>query len=486
MQIMGSFNKSCVLSIVIIFVFSLIFIQSATSEASAANSNSPAIEWKQTIATGNTEEVSNIVQTSDGGYAFLDPGWGHQGFSVSTFYKLNSSGNIQWKQHNSSIWARSFIQTNDNKYELFGSWISKDYSMWGTGKTTPAVFKIDQNGNLRSALNTSIFRGSPTNDGGFLIIGSYRLIGNLTKINSFGIRQWSTVIQEPGNHSSVSQVIQTRDGGYALVGSTSFNGTSDTPNLYIWIAKIDSHGNLEWSNRFGNGPSSVDNNSTQNAGALDNLNRRTLGDNEGISIVETSDGGLGATGIVYPLRNYSWWGFSYNPDPNMAQTILIRTDSQGNLQWNQTFAGYETSPIIETTDNGFAFATHGQIVKADINGQFQWSVNVTFPSSGGMKPLLLDVSYILETSDGGLLWLGVGPIFQSWQGNIYLTKTVAFLPSPTPLKLQPPIPILENGKILVDLPLLIAIIVILISAIVTLFLVFRRHQKTQNNLIKKV
>ena len=119
-------------------------------------------------------------------------------------------------------------------------------------------------------------------------------------------------------------------------------------------------------------------------------------------------------------------GLLYEPNPNMAQTILIKTDSQGNVQWNQTFTGYETSPIIDTSDNGFAFATPGFIIKTDSNGQFKWNINVTFPSYGD-EPNPLDISYLLETSDGGLLGLGVGKTNgQTWQGSIYMIKTVAF------------------------------------------------------------
>ena len=312
---MGSLAKSLALLFIACCIVSTVTFQRTIAITQSSNNvSSPAIVWQQTIKTGDTETVSNIVQTNDGGYAFLDPGWGHQGFRVSTFYKLDSSGNVQWKQHNSSIWANSFVPTNNGEFELFGSWISPDYGMFGTGKSTPAVFLMNPNGDLRSTVNSSNYGGSPlpTSDGGFIISNNYPQNGNLTKINALGGKQWSSIIKEPANQSEIAEVIRTNDGGYALVGSTSFNGTADTPNLYIWLAKVSSNGTLLWSRQFGQGPTTVDTNQTQNAGALDELNRRTLGDNEGISVIETPDGGFVATGIVYPLRNYSWWGFSMN------------------------------------------------------------------------------------------------------------------------------------------------------------------------------
>ena len=58
--------------------------------------------------------------------------------------------------------------------------------------------------------------------------------------------QWSRNFSEPSLYNAVTSVVQTSDGGYAIVGTTSFNGTSDTPNLYIWFIKTNAQGNLLW------------------------------------------------------------------------------------------------------------------------------------------------------------------------------------------------------------------------------------------------
>jgi len=399
--------------------------------------------WQQEYGDRDIEAVSNVIQTSDGGFAFLDLGWGHglNRLVPSTLYKVNASGNVEWKKTIDWFAAQSLVQSSDLGYTLFGQW-----STYGTTyQHTPTVIKTDSEGNIRQVQNFSTYTTGlgfvPTNDGGFATLD--RRGGNLQydpgtswtsiiKTNSRGLMQWNKTFNEFGNFSIVNSMIQTRNGGYALVGSCSFNGTNDTPNLYFLLIRTDSKGSFEWSRQFGNGPEIVDKNQTQNAGALEGVNRRTFGDNEGMSVTETVEGGFLVAGDVYPVRNYSWWGFSYGPVPNMAKTLLVKTDSHGNMLWNQTVDGYETSPIIQTSDGGFVFAGSQGIIKTDANGTLQWiKDDVTFPSNG-IRPYLLGVSSLIETSDGALAGIGVGTVSEPYQGNIYLFETKPFLPLPTP------------------------------------------------------
>jgi hypothetical protein len=440
--------------------------------------------WQQEYGDRDIESVSNVIQTSDGGFAFLDLGWGHglNRLVPSTLYKVNASGEVQWKKTIEWFAAETLIQTSDSGYTLFGQW-----STYGTTyQHTPTVIKTDSEGNIRHVQNFSSYTGLgfvPTSDDGFATLD--RRGGNLQyypgtswtsiiKTNSNGIMQWNKTFNEFGNFSIVNSMIQTRNGGYALVGSCSFNGTNDTPNLYFLLIRTDSKGNFEWSRQFGNGPEIVDKNQTQNAGALQEVNRRTFGDNEGMSVTETVDGGFLVAGIVYPVRNYSWWGFSYGPIPNMAKTLLVKTDSQGNMLWNQTIDGYETSPIIQTSDDGFVFAGSQGIVKIDANGTLQWTKDdVTFPSLG-IRPYLLGVSNLIETSDGALAGIGVGTTSEPYQGNIYLFETKPFLPLPTPSPTSS-IPEFPSWTI----PLLLTIMVASAGLLVY-------HKKHKRTLVKEV
>ena len=143
-------------------------------------------------------------------------------------------------------------------------------------------------------------------------------------------------------------VVETDDGGYTIAGETfSFGaGSSD-----VWLIRINATGNAQWNQTYG-GPS------------LDN----------GLSVVETSDGG------------YMVAGYTASFGAGGADVWLIKTNATGNAQWNQTYGGPNNDvgwSVVETSDGGYAIAgrtdSYGAggrdfwLVKTNATGTAQWN-----------------------------------------------------------------------------------------------------------------
>ena len=110
----------------------------------------------------------------------------------------------------------------------------------------------------------------------------------------------------------------------------------------------------------------------------------------GYSVLQTEDGGYAVTGI------------------NASTTLLIRTDSFGNLSWIKTYQfggkGNSFPYLVRTEDGGYALAGTWEnrfaLVKVDFEGNTQW--NKTYEHDAPYNYL----SSFIQTSDGGYALAG--------------------------------------------------------------------------------
>jgi len=240
-----------------------------------------------------------------------------------------------------------------------------------------------------------------TSDGGYAMVGYTCSFGAgeddfwLIKTDEVGKMQWNRTYGGTGSDIAIS-LIETSDGGYALVGYTeSFGAGSDD----FWFVKTDEIGNMQWNRTYGG----------------------TKGD-YAFSLVETSDGGYTIAGYTrsYGAGRDDFW--------------LIHVDSSGNAEWNQTYGGWDDDgPIflVHTSDGGYALAGmtesfgHGSdrddfwLVKTDSSGNMEW--NQTY---GGTKN---EYGFCLvETSDCGYAMTGCTYSFGAGNHDSWLVKTDAF------------------------------------------------------------
>ncbi len=164
---------------------------------------------------------------------------------------------------------------------------------------------------------------------------------------------------------------QTNDEGYIAVGSIDSWITFKDD---LWIVKTDSYGNKQWEKTYG---------------GFDN--------DWGGTVRQTTDGGYIIKGTT----------FSYGGGRDDAW--LVKTDANGNKQWDKTFGGQGQEwgcDVQQTRDGGYIFLYnddyHFILVKTDDAGNIIW--NKYF---GESDPECNNYGRsVQQTSDGGYLIIG--------------------------------------------------------------------------------
>ena len=389
---------------------------------------------------------ASIVQTSDGGFTIAInnearrvDNIGYQGH-FTQFYELqiiktNSNGEVQWRKNFTQIddpngqtstlfiigQTYIIVQTADQGYAIASSGYDK---LW--------MFKIDVQGNvlwsknyvyneetpLRSLLNAMI----QTNDGGFALAGTTETSegGNdfwLVKTDSNGKAQWNqtynsgTYIDSMGNEypreDEAKSIVQTLDGGYAIVGSASLYRASTSSIVYAsWMVKTDSQGKPIWSKGYD----------------YPNDQARPF------SIVQTSDGGYAITG-------------TQNDD-----FFLMKINSTSQLQWSKTYGSESTDTpctIVQLNDGGYAIsgtwtkvnatttASTMGLLRLDSSGKTVWNKTYTAKENG------TTISYdqanaMVRTSDGGYAIVGSTMFGSEYHQDVFLVKTETLEQPPQP------------------------------------------------------
>jgi hypothetical protein len=169
----------------------------------------------------------------------MDLGWTCQTvFTPSTVYKVDSSGNLQWNKTIDFLAASTIIQTNDEGYEIAGSW-----TVGVTYQYTPTLVKMDSQGNIQWVANyssvpnlgTTTSTRIRTSDGG----SAYWMDGRIIKTDSKNNTQWVETLNFTDHSDSLGplfifSVIETSDGALAALGvGTYWSGNPRTGRIYL-------------------------------------------------------------------------------------------------------------------------------------------------------------------------------------------------------------------------------------------------------------
>jgi hypothetical protein len=328
----------------------------------------PPEQWNRTFGGTQSDCAESVQQTSDGGFILAGMSTSY-GTPVYDFWliKTDTHGNEQWnrtfggkKEHGMvGDIAYSVVQTSDGGYILAGMTTS-----YGSGSSDAWLIKVDTNGNEQwnrtfgGKSRDDAYSVSQTSDGGYLMVGcirSYDPYGDawLIKTDANGNKQWSKTFGDKYEDVAYSGH-QTRDGGYILVGKTGSYGAG---HVDAWLIKTDANGNEQWNRTFGGTEGNYAYADAAYAGH------------------QTIDGGYilaGKTGS-YGAGYFDAW--------------LIKTDVNGKEQWNRTFGGVRDDyvrSVQQTSDGGYILAGKigsymsdaigAWLIKTDADGNQQWNV----------------------------------------------------------------------------------------------------------------
>jgi hypothetical protein len=399
----------------------------------------------------------SIVQTLDGGYATAISGMlrrvdnvGYEGhFSTSyelQILKTDSNGGVQWKRSYPTVedpnhvtptiytYAEKhvIVQTADQGYVVAGGgfWLFK-VNAQGTVLWSRTYMLNDESssyGNLYSMIQTK--------DGGFALAGSVDTYEGgkdfwLIKTNSAGVAQWNQTFNsgtytDGGGYvnprdDEATCVIQTSDGGYALVGSASLFSSSTSSITYSsWVVKTNSQGNQVWNKGY------------------DLLNIQGYGS----TIIQTSDNGYAIAG-------------TQNND-----FCLFKIKSSNQFEWSQIYGDQQTDTpcaLVQLEDDGYALAgtwtptnmtatreTMG-LLRTDSSGKILWTKTYVAREDQALAAYSSDrANAMIRTSDRSYVIVGSTLIGSETHQDVFFVKTETLeqypppaTPLPTPQTSEP-------------------------------------------------
>ncbi|MBF9253004.1 T9SS type A sorting domain-containing protein [Pontibacter sp. 172403-2] len=360
--------------------------------------------WNRTYGGTADDYLNRIIPTKDGGYLLAgssksglggDKTEASQGDQDYWIIKISSDGTKQWdKTYGGSRFddLRKVNQLSNGNYLLVGqsnSPLSGDKSQPSWGSRDYWVVMIDSNGNklwdkrYGGSGREDLESFTKTPDGGFLLAGSSASGKSgdktqdsqggkdywLVKINSSGTMLWDKAYG--GNKDDVLYSIGiTGNGEYFVAGHSSSGKSGDKSQISqggsdYWMLKLSKTGAKLWDKSFG--------------GAGDETLR---------SIIQAKDGG-------YVLAGSSDSGVSGDktqPSQGGTDYWLVKTDEQGNKEYDQRFGGAgndEFRYIQHTPDGGYLLGGRSDSGASGDKSQ---------PSQGGTDYWLVKVGPVTGTA----------------------------------------------------------------------------------------
>jgi len=266
------------------------------------------IDWQSVYGTTNDGPYgATVLETRDGGYLLAG---GAMGWSF--FIKLDAERRIQWQRRYWGIWGATQATSDGGYIALLAEEMSS---------RSGALAKLDPDGNVQWVKTYDRTVGlrsmQQTEDGGIILAGyitadcptcedalKWQTDVSVLKVDSEGEIQWQRAYGGP-RYDAATRVLQTLDGGYAVLGYTDSDYLEISGDGDVWLIKLDGDGNIEWQRTYGR-QSTPD----------------TRYEEKAFSMQQTADGGYVVAGVACSQGTVEAGG---------CDVMVLRLDAEGNI-----------------------------------------------------------------------------------------------------------------------------------------------------------
>jgi hypothetical protein len=272
-----------------------------------------ALAWEATFGDVDADLAYDVWPTSDGG--FLATGVGSAGNLQSLYVvKTDALGQLLWQQTFSLSNYReagfSAMEAPDGGYVLIGSAYLPSAVAF-----RPWLLKLDAAGNLLWStengltqtldVDSAVVRGLALPNGNIVVVGGSNTFSSVQEPwralvtpqgELFSFTPLPPLVTDYGAGTFIEAIAPTADGGFVLAG------TASPPLLgYAFLWKFSATAEPQWAQLYG-----------------------AAGFRVAHGVRQTADGGYILTGCELP---------------NCTQTMVVKTDAQGQPAWVRSYAG---------------------------------------------------------------------------------------------------------------------------------------------------
>lgn len=335
--------------------------------------------WQRSLGGTKNDSSNEICQTYDGGFIILGHTLsndidvsGNHGNGDAWIAKVNPNGWLSWQNcigGSNLDYGRSIKEVSDGNFILCGNTFSSsinsnDFEQEAVNYGDAWIAKINKTGGIiwkkiLGGNNGDIFRSIiQTVDGGFAVLGNTSSSDGDIAFNNGGSDLWIVKLDETGEiewqeclggsgDEYGNSIHQTTDGGYLLCGQTDsddgdVSGTHDTYYGDMWIVKLSSNGTIEWQKALG--------------GSMED---------SAYSGMQTSDGGYIVAGMTGSddgdVSGYHGYG----------DVWILKLDQTGSIEWENALGGTDTEAalsVFQSADGGYVVAGSTKSADGDVSG----------------------------------------------------------------------------------------------------------------------